>query len=55
MTFLWPAMLFSLLLIPLAMIIYWRMQRRREQDLLRLGTLGIVSDLEARSDAAAGA
>jgi Ca-activated chloride channel family protein len=37
-------MLFSLLLIPVAVFLYLRMQRRRERDLLRLGTLGIVSD-----------
>lgn len=45
MTFIWPSMLLSLLLLPVAVFMYWRMLRRREQDLLRLGTLGIVSDL----------
>ncbi|MCH7589161.1 MAG: VWA domain-containing protein [Chloroflexi bacterium] len=46
MTFIWPKMLFSLLLLPVALLLYWRMQRKREKDLLRLGTLGIVSGLE---------
>jgi Ca-activated chloride channel family protein len=41
-------MLLSLLLLPVAVFMYWRMLRRREQDLLRLGTLGIVSDLEQK-------
>lgn len=48
MSFIWPTMLFSLLLIPVSIIMFWRMQRRREQDLLRLGTLGIVSDFEEK-------
>jgi Ca-activated chloride channel family protein len=43
MTFIWPSMLITLLIIPVAVFLYWRTQRRREEDLLQLGTLGIVS------------
>ena len=48
MNFIWPEMLLTLLILPLAVFMYWRTKRRREDDLLRLGTLGIVSYSEAR-------
>lgn len=40
MSFIWPLMLLSLLLIPLFVILYWRMQQRRRQLAARYGTLG---------------
>jgi Ca-activated chloride channel homolog len=42
MSFLWPVMLISLLLVPLFVALYVRMQRRRQQMIARAGTLGIV-------------
>ncbi|MBX2998362.1 MAG: VWA domain-containing protein [Caldilineaceae bacterium] len=44
MTFIWPSMLFSLLLIPLLVALYLRMQARRRQLATRYGTLGFVQD-----------
>lgn len=42
MSFIWPAMLLSLLLIPLLVLLYLRIQRRRQQMMARYGSLGIV-------------
>jgi Ca-activated chloride channel homolog len=42
MSFLWPVMLVSLLLVPLFVALYVRMQRQRQQMIARAGTLGIV-------------
>lgn len=42
MSFIWPVMLFSLLLIPLLLWRYWRMQQRRQQLVARYGTMGFV-------------
>ncbi len=42
MSFIWPAMLFSLLLIPLLIWRYWRMQERRRQLATHYGTMGFV-------------
>lgn len=42
MTFLWPPMLFALLAIPLLVLLYLRVQRRRAQIRARYGTLGLV-------------
>lgn len=42
MSFIWPVMLLFLLLIPVFIWLYWRMQRRRRQMAARYGSLGIV-------------
>jgi Ca-activated chloride channel homolog len=44
MTFIWPSMLFSLLLIPLLLALYLRLQQRRRQLATRYGTLGFVQN-----------
>jgi len=48
MSFLWPVMLFSLLLVPMCGLLYWRLQRRRQRYAARLGMLGIVRDQTAK-------
>lgn len=40
MTFIWPAMLFLLLLVPLILLVYWQFQRRRRSLEIRLGNFG---------------
>lgn len=42
MTFTWPPMLLSLLVIPLFILLYLRVQRRRQQLRARYGTLGLI-------------
>ena len=42
MTFIWPPMLFFLLVIPLLVFLYLRVQRRRQQMRAHYGTLGLV-------------
>jgi len=42
MTFIWPAMLITLLLIPLLAWLYWRAAARRKQLASAYGTLGVV-------------
>ncbi len=42
MSFIWPALLWSLLTIPLLGLLYLRMQERRSQFALRYGSLGLV-------------
>ena len=42
MSFIWPAMLASLLLIPLFVALYLRLQRRRRELAARYGSLGLV-------------
>lgn len=42
MSFLWPVMLLSLLVVPLLIVLYARLQRRRRQILAQYGTLGVV-------------
>lgn len=49
MTFIWPLMLFSLLIIPLFLWIYWRAQQRRQRLTTAYGTLGIVRESAGRS------
>lgn len=44
MSFIWPLMLFSLLLVPLCVYLYMRLQRRRHQYTLNLGALGDVQN-----------
>lgn len=48
MTFIWPWMLFSLLLVPLLVLLYMQLQRRRKQYALNLGAMGIVSEGSAK-------
>lgn len=49
MSFLWPILLWSLLLIPVLIWLYLRMQRRRQQLALRYGSLGLVQQASGRS------
>lgn len=49
MTFIWPLMLISLLLIPLLIAFYLRLQRRRRQVAATLGTLGMVRAAAGRA------
>jgi Ca-activated chloride channel homolog len=44
MTFTWPLMLLSLLLIPVFVFIYFRVQRRRQEIVENMGSLGFVQD-----------
>lgn len=44
MTFDWPLMLISLLLIPVFVLIYFRVQRRRQKIVENMGSLGFVQD-----------
>ena len=48
MSFIWPLMLLSLLLIPLLLLLYFRIQRWRAQIASRYGTLGIVQEAGRR-------
>ena len=42
MSFIWPALLWSLVTIPLLVLLYLRMQKRRSQYAVRYGSLGLV-------------
>jgi len=44
MTFTWPLMLLSLLLIPLFIALYVRIQQRRQKIVANIGSLGFVQD-----------
>lgn len=44
MSFIWPVMLLSLLLVPLAVVLYIRMQQRRRQLTARIGSLGLARE-----------
>jgi len=48
MSFIWPAMLFLLLLIPLFVIIYWTLQQRRRRFAANYGSLGFVQEAMGR-------
>ncbi len=48
MTFIWPLMLFSLLVIPLFIWLYWRAQLRRQRLTAAYGTLGVVRERAGR-------
>jgi Ca-activated chloride channel family protein len=48
MTFDWPLMLLSLLLIPVFILIYTNIQRRRQRFVETLGSLGFVQDASGR-------
>src|SRR5215207_9006053 len=42
MSFIWPLMLILLLLLPLGVVLYLRMQRRRRQLIASYGSMGLV-------------
>jgi Ca-activated chloride channel family protein len=48
MSFIWPWMLFSLLLVPVFVVFYMRLQGRRRLYASNLGSLGIVQDSGAK-------
>lgn len=48
MTFIWESMLWSLVLIPLLMLMYLNVQRQRQQLALRYGSLGLVRQASGR-------
>ncbi len=48
MSFIWPALLWSLLTIPLFVLLYLRMQQRRKQYVVRFGSLGLVQQATGR-------
>jgi Ca-activated chloride channel family protein len=48
MTFIWPAMLWSLLTVPIIVFLYLRMQKRRAQYAVRYGSLGLVQQASGR-------
>lgn len=48
MSFIWPLMLLSLLVIPLLVLLYLRVQQRRKQIAERYGSLGIVQQAGGR-------
>ena len=48
MSFIWPAMLWSLLAVPLIVLLYLRMQQRRAQYAMRYGSLGLVQQASGR-------
>ncbi|MCX6050080.1 MAG: VWA domain-containing protein [Chloroflexi bacterium] len=48
MSFIWPAMLLLLLLVPLGIAFYIRLQRQRRQMAVRYGSLGFVQETAGR-------
>ncbi len=48
MSFVWTFMLWSLILVPVLILLYLRMQRRRAQIALRYGSLGLVQQASGR-------
>ena len=49
MTFIWPWMLFTLLLVPLFVGAYVRLRKRRQQAATGLGPLGLLQDSTGRN------
>lgn len=49
MTFIWPWMLTTLLLLPLFVVIYMRLLRKRQQATVALGPLGVTQNSEGAS------
>ena len=47
MSFIWPVMLILLLLIPLCVVLYLRMQRRRRRLMASYGSMGLVQTARA--------
>lgn len=48
MSFIWPALLWSLVIIPLLILLYLRMQKRRSQYAVRYGSLGLIQQASGR-------
>jgi len=48
MSFIWPVMLFSLLIVPVSGLLYWRLQVRRQRYAANLGALGLVQSSTAK-------
>ncbi len=48
MSFIWPTMLFSLVLLPISVALYIRQQRRRRGLIASYGSLGVVRELGGR-------
>ncbi len=48
MSFIWPVMLFSLLIVPVSGLLYWRLQVRRQRYAANLGALGLVQSSVAK-------
>ncbi|MBC7879380.1 MAG: VWA domain-containing protein [Anaerolineales bacterium] len=48
MSFIWPSLLWSLLTVPLFILLYRRMQQRRKQYAVRYGSLGLVQQANGR-------
>ena len=48
MSFIWPSLLWSLVTIPLLVLLYLRMQKRRSQYAVRYGSLGLVQQASGR-------
>ena len=48
MSFIWPWMLVPLVLVPVGVFLYRRLQQRRQRDAVHLGTLGLVRDSGAK-------
>ncbi|MBN2503688.1 MAG: VWA domain-containing protein [Anaerolineales bacterium] len=49
MSFIWPWMLFSLLLVPLIVLLHRRVRQHRRQQTAQLGALGIVQESHGKS------
>lgn len=48
MSFVWPTLLLSLVLLPMLFYIYFRMQQRRKNLAAKFGTLGVIRDSHGR-------
>ena len=44
LTFLWPTMLWAMLLVPVLVLLYWLLLRRRKKAVLRYANLGLVRE-----------
>ena len=44
MTFIWPSLLFALVFVPLLILLYFRLQARRQKFAARYGSVGLVHD-----------
>ena len=53
MSFIWPSMLFALLVLPVLVVLYLRLLRRRRRMLAAYGAMGFVAAPSARSRSAA--
>lgn len=48
MSFVWPTLLISLVLVPVLLYVYFRMQRRRKDLAAKFGALGVIRDAQGR-------